>query len=405
MTGVLSDLRIIECSAFVAAPLCGMSLAQMGAEVIRIDPVNGPLDRERWPVSDSGESLYWAGLNKGKKSLLMDLRSPEGQELATQLVIGGGERGGILVTNLGGRGWASYERLRTRRKDVILALLSGNPDGSAAVDYTVNCATGLPYINKGGTPQTPVNGVLPAWDIAAGLTLAMGILGAERHRKKTGEGQRVTLALSDVAFAMMGNLGFIAEAQINGKVRGADANYIYGSFGREFATRDGRLVMITALTSRHWKALCQAPGIAQPTAEIEKRRGVSLKNEGERYSARHEISELLAAWTESRTLEDVRAAFDAAGACWGHYQDYGQLASGDPRCSPANPVFREVDQPGVGRMTAPGTPLGFDTAERSAYIAPRSGEHTDQILADVLNLSAQKIGELHDRRIVAGPRS
>ena len=412
MAGELANFRVIEHSAFVAAPLAGMSLAQMGAEVIRIDPIDGPLDRSRWPVTPTGASLYWAGLNKGKKSILIDVRSPEGQELATALVCSGADRGGILLTNLGARGWASYENLSRRRKDVILAALSGFPDGTAAVDYTVNCATGLPYLNAGASPDAPVNGVLPAWDITTGLTLAMGILGAERHRRLTGEGQQVNLALSDVAFAMMGNLGFIGEAQINGHARKAEGNYVYGTFGRDFATGDGRRVMVTSFTLRHWKALCEACDMSKAVAELERRRGVSLDADAERYAAREDISALVAPWIGARPLEAVRQQFDAHGVCWGLYQDYGQLATEleneDPRCSPANAVFREVTQPGIGTLSAPGTPLQFgatacrDTAENNRYIAPRSGEHTDQVLSGVLSLSAGEIGRLHDRHIVAG---
>ena len=402
----LANFRVIEHSAFVAAPLAGMSLAQMGAEVIRIDPIDGPLDRNRWPVTQSGASLYWAGLNKGKKSILVDLRTPKGQELASQLVAGGAERGGIFLTNLGARGWASYDSLRNVRQDVIVASLSGHPDGTAAVDYTVNCATGLPFLNAGGSPETPVNCVLPAWDVTTGLTLAMGILAAERHRRLTGNGQLISLALSDVAFAMMGNLGFIGDAQINGNVRAADGNHVYGSFARDFGTSDGRRVMVTTFTPRHWKALCKACEISEAIAELERRRGVSLDSDAERYAAREEISVIIEPWIAARPVEEVRRAFDAHGVCWGMYQDYGQLSREDPRCSPANPVFREVSQPGIGVMTVPGSPIRFgaagaDDVSQKARVAPSVGADTDQILSDVLRLSRGEIGKLHDERIVA----
>jgi 2-methylfumaryl-CoA isomerase len=403
----LANFRVIEHSAFVAAPLAGMSLGQMGAEVIRIDPIDGPLDRSRWPVTQSGASLYWAGLNKGKKSILVDLRTPKGQELASQLVAEGGDKGGIFLTNLGGRGWASYESLRKLREDVIVTSLSGHPDGTAAVDYTVNCATGLPFLNAGASPQAPVNGVLPVWDVTTGLTLAMGILAAERHRRLTGKGQLVSLALSDVAFAMMGNLGFIGDAQINGNVRTADGNHVYGAFARDFATSDGRRVMVTTFTLRHWQALCKACGISEAIADLERRGGVSLDADAERYAAREAISAIVEPWIAARPLEEVRRAFDAHGVCWGMYQDYGQLAREDVRCSPANPVFRQVSQPGIGTMTVPGSPLRFgavgadQAVEPKGYIAPSMGADTDQVLSEVLRLSAGEIGKLHDDRIVA----
>ncbi|MDQ3630616.1 MAG: CoA transferase, partial [Actinomycetota bacterium] len=81
MTGVLDGMRVVEGSAFVAAPLGGMTLAQLGADVIRFDPIGGGLDYSRWPITADGQSLFWAGMNKGKRSIQVDLRSPRGREL------------------------------------------------------------------------------------------------------------------------------------------------------------------------------------------------------------------------------------------------------------------------------------------------------------------------------------
>lgn len=142
--GILSGLRVIEGSAFVAAPLGGMTLAQLGAEVIRFDQIGGGLDYRRWPVTADGESLFWAGLNKGKRSIELDLRSERGRELASALIAAPGPDSGMFLTNFPARGWLSYESLRERREDLIMVALAGNPDGSSEVDYTVNPATGFP---------------------------------------------------------------------------------------------------------------------------------------------------------------------------------------------------------------------------------------------------------------------
>ncbi|MGE0651793.1 MAG: CoA transferase, partial [Alphaproteobacteria bacterium] len=88
---ILKGLRVVEGSAFVAAPLGGMTLAELGADVIRFDPVGGGLDYERWPVTKEGRSLFWAGLNKGKRSIAIDLTRPEGVEIVTRLIAGDGE--------------------------------------------------------------------------------------------------------------------------------------------------------------------------------------------------------------------------------------------------------------------------------------------------------------------------
>ena len=101
--GVLAGLRVIEVSSFVAAPLGGMTLAQLGADVIRVDPVGGAADQARWPRTANGASLYWAGLNKGKRSVTIDFRSPRGQELIAGLITAPGPDRGILLTNAVGR--------------------------------------------------------------------------------------------------------------------------------------------------------------------------------------------------------------------------------------------------------------------------------------------------------------
>src|SRR4051812_44792695 len=98
-TGPLAGLHILDLSSFVAGPSSTMTLAQLGADVVRIDPIGGPPDGRRYPLTPDGTSLYWAGLNKGKRVLQLDLRSEEGREIVGQLLQRGGDNGGILVTN------------------------------------------------------------------------------------------------------------------------------------------------------------------------------------------------------------------------------------------------------------------------------------------------------------------
>lgn len=404
MPGVLEGLRIVESAAFIAAPLGGMTLAQLGADVIRCDPIGGGLDYRRWPVTKDGYSLYWAGLNKGKRSIALDLNSPRGRELLTALITAPGPEAGLFITNFPAKGWLAYETLTKRRADLIMMNVLGNPDGGSAVDYTVNCAAGFPCATGPEGFEGAVNHVLPAWDIATGATAAVGLLAAERHRARTGAGQYIKLALSDVAFAMAGNTGHIAEAQINGEVRPRMGNELYGALGRDFVTRDNKRVMVVAITPKQWQGLVAATGIAAPVQEIERRRGLDLAREGDRFQARADVFPLLEAWIGSRDLAEVGREFDRTGVCWGPYRDFGEMVREDPRCSPANPMFALVDQPGIGRYLMPGSPLAFSGSPRvPPKAAPRLGEHTDQVLADVLGLSGREIGTLHDAKVVAGP--
>jgi len=401
MNRLLADLRIVELSAFVAAPLGGMTMAQMGAEVIRIDPIGGGIDYNRWPVTKDGASLYWAGMNKAKRSVALALDKPEGRELAQAIATAPGPGGGIVLTNLPPLSGLDYASLKTKREDVILMRLIGNRDGSAAVDYTVNAASGFPLVTGAG--GAPVNNVVPAWDIAAGLYLATSLLAAERHRTRTGEGQEVVAALADVMLAAVGHLGYVGDVSINGHARPAIGNDLYGSFGRDFATADGRRVMIIALTARQWRALGRATGLADKLVMIGQMMEVDLDTETGRYEARDAIAALIARWCTGKSLAEITAAFAGTGVLWGPFQDFVELVRNDPRCSLANPLFAEVEQPGIGRYPMPGLPLDFSAMPREpTRPAPRLGEHTDQVLSEVLGLLDREIARLHQAGIAAG---
>ncbi|MEM8923536.1 MAG: CoA transferase [Actinomycetota bacterium] len=404
MTPVLQGLRIVEGSAFVAAPLGGMTLAQLGADVIRFDNIGGGLDYQRWPVTDEGVSLFWTGLNKAKRSIQVDLRSPEGRELVTELITAPGPDAGIFLSNFPESGWLSDEALRAKRDDLIYMNIIGNPDESTAVDYTVNPASGFAMATGPLGTSLPTNHVLPAWDTATGLTTALGLLAAERYRSRTGTGQLVKISLADVAFAMVSNLGYTAQAQLLRQDRASVGNDLYGAFGRDFPTADGRRVMIVAISGRQWKSLVDATEIEPHLPAIEQALGLDLSKEGDRFEARDAVGAFIAPFIARHTLEDLRRIFDEHGVCWGPYQTFRQLVEEDPRCSVDNPMFAMVDQPGVGRLLAPRTPLDFHEIDRNPPApSPKLGQHTDEVMLTELGLTEHELGLLHDKGIVAGP--
>lgn len=403
MPGILDGLRVVEYSAFVAAPSAGLTLAQLGAEVIRVDPVGGALDAGRWPLNRDGVSLYWASLNRGKRSVALDLRQPEGRELLARLIAAPGEGGGIFLTNLPEPAGLEFAALQARRRDLIVVRLTGNPDGSAAVDYTVNCATGLPWLTGPASLQGPVNHVLPAWDLLAGATLANAVLAAERLRRLTGEGQEVRLALADVAFGAIANLGMLAEVEHGAEPRRRVGNDLYGTFGRDFATADGRRVMIVALTKRHWQALVELAGIADQVARLEAMLDLDLGDEGNRYRASDQIAALIAPWCAHQSFAELGEKLEAAGILWGPYRTVRQLLEEDWRASPENPMFQRIEQPGVGSVLAARTPLDFVGRERPpAAPAQASGADTAAVLGEVLDVPAAELDALLQSGIIPG---
>src|SRR5690242_15924609 len=323
----LIGLRVIEVSSFVAAPLGGMTLAQLGAEVIRIDPLGGAPDTTRWPLAPNGGSLYWAGLNKGKRSVTLDLRSPDGQRAVAGFVAASGPDGGIVLTNAA-YPWLSYDALKDARPDLIHLRITGGHDGSPAVDYTVNAAVGFPLTTGDAAIAGPVNHVLPAWDVACGLYAALGILAAERHRRRTGTGRAITLALADVALAVTGHLGFLAEGQLarghfpEGQTpvspggRPRIGNHLYGGFARDFRTGSGDFVMIVTLTARHYADLARVTGRADALAAVEQALGADFSRDSDRYAHREVIAALLAPWFAGHTTDEVTAALAGTSVLW-----------------------------------------------------------------------------------------
>lgn len=403
MNKILEGLRIVEGSAFVAAPLAGMTLAQMGADVIRFDRIQGGLDYERWPITASGQSLFWAGLNKGKRSLAVDMTTPAGRDILTRLICGPGEDAGIFLTNLRLRGWMSYEGLKQHRDDLIMMTVLGDRHGGPQVDYTVNPAVGFPAATGPEGSTEPVGHALPAWDCITGQQAAIGIIGAERYRRKSGKGQLIEIALKDTALSMLGNLGIIGEASINDVDRPKMGNSLFGAYAQDFVCRDGQRVMVVALTDRQWRNLKLATHTEAAMAALSAQLDADLEQEGQRFVHRHAITAILQPYFEARPLSEVGASLATSDVTWSVYRTFRQALHEDPDCSLDNPMFSMLDQPGIGTYLMPGSPINFMGVDRAPAVrAPRLGENTAEILAEI-GFSNSEIGKLHDDRIVASP--
>ena len=399
MYDLLKGMRVVEAAAFVAGPSCGLHLAQLGAEVIRIDQIGGGPDFNRWPLDPAHvASLYWEGLNKAKKSVALNLSAPEGRELAARIATSPGENAGLFVTNFPVEGFLSYERLRKLRDDLICVRVMGWPDGRPAVDYTVNAAVGLPLMTGPADDPRPVNHVLPAWDLLTGAYAAFCMVSAERSRRATGQGCEVRLPLSDIAIASLANLGQVGEVLTTGADRARMGNDLYGAFGRDFVTLDGRRLMIVAITPRQWTGLIAVLGLEGPVAALEAELGLSLAaDEGARFQHRDRLNPMLEAAIAMRSADDLTPAFESRGVCWGPYQTLKQAVDTDPYFNAANPILTEIDHPSGRRYMAPGFPGSVPDHDRKPPVAaPRLGHDTDEVLAEVLGLSSAEIARLHD---------
>jgi 2-methylfumaryl-CoA isomerase len=403
MHRALQSLRLVEAASFVAAPSAALHLAQLGARVIRIDPVGGGMDAARWPRAASGESLYWQGLNKGKESVAIELSQPEGRELAQALITAPGEGAGLFVTNYPQGGFLSHERLAARRPDLITVRVQGWADGGPAVDYTINAATGLPLMTGPVSAAGPVNHVLPAWDLLTGALAAMQLLAAERYRRETGLGQELLLPLSSVAFGALGALGQLAEVGLSGEDRPRSGNHLFGAFGRDYQSADGQRVMLVAITRRQWQGVVRALGIGEAVAALEARLAVSFADdEGARYRHRAALDPIVEAAVAALPLSDLSERLKQNDVLWGPYRSLAEAMAVEPELSEHNPMMARVRHPGgLEYLTPGGAATSSLLARETPQRAPVLGEHTATVLADVLGLNDAQIGQLIERKLIA----
>jgi len=403
MYNLLGGLSIIEASSFVASPSAGLYLAQMGAEVIRVDQIGGGPDYHRWPVTENNDSLYWENLNRAKKSVAIDLGRGEGRELLQALVRATGQ----FLTNFPADGFLGHALLAESRPDLVTVRVMGWPDGSPALDYTVNNAVGFPMMT--GPGPDPVNHVLPAWDLLSGAYAAFALMAALRRRDATGEGGEVRIPLSDVAIGTVANLGGVAEMIYEDANRVRVGNSVYGLFGRDFVTSDNVRTMIVVVTPRQWSNLLGVLGIGETVAALESKLGVSFaKDDGLRFTHRAELFPLFEMAVANRGHAELAAAFDAAGVVHSAYRTMLDAVN-DPALVADNPIFSAnaggTANPSKLLYPAAGTFATVPQLDRAPPTpAPRNGQHSEEVLSERLGLSSGEIAKLIDGGIVGTAR-
>ena len=407
MYDLLSGLRIVEVSSFVASPTAGLYCAQMGAEVVRIDHKAGGLDYDRYLLTTGGRSLSWENLNRAKKSLALDLNTGEGRELAAEMV----RKTGQMITNLPVNSFLPHDKLAEQCPELVSVRIMGWHDGRQAMDFTVNAASGYPLMTgpedwdpgPNGLGAPPVNQVLPAWDFITGAYCAFTLLAGLRHRDATGQGIELRVPLGDVAIGTMANAGAMAEMLYRGADRERLGNAIWGAFGRDFLSRDGKRFMVAAMTPKQWKAAVEAFGLSAGVAALEAELGVDFAvSDHDRFVNRARLFDLFQNAAALFDYADLAARLTAAGATFERYRTMYEAAQ-DPDLVTNNPLFGP----------SPANPSGFAYPATRSFAnvpgeprgdprpAPYLGQHSEEVLAERLGLSSGEIARLIDRGIVA----
>ncbi|MEW4449312.1 CoA transferase [Qipengyuania sp. JC766] len=403
MYDLLPDLSIVEVSSFVASPTCGLYCAQMGAEVVRVDHVAGGLDYDRFLLTEEGRSLAWENLNRAKKSVALDLRSGAGRELCIELA----RATGTLITNLPEKSFLTHEAVSRGREDMVSLRIMGWHDGRQAMDFTVHAASGYPLMTGPedweGDEVRPVNQILPAWDFITGAYSAFALMAAVNRRTRTGEGAEIRIPLGDVAIGTVANSGAMAEMLYRGSDRERHGNHIWGAFGRDYVSRDGKRFMMAALTPKQWNGIIAAFDAQEPLAQLERRLDVDF-SEGDkpRFAHRAELSALFQDLAGRLDIDEIERRLTDAGCTFERYRTMHE-ASNDPRLVQENPLFGpSPDNPSGFAYPAPRSFANLPEMEAgNPKPAPFLGEHSEQVLADRLGLSSGAIGKLVDEGTVA----
>lgn len=400
MPGPLDGFRILDLTHALAGPYCTMLLADLGADVVKIEPPKGDLTRLAHPVpQDAPFGGYFASVNRNKRGIVIDLKRPEGREVFMRLVptaaaVVENFRAGVM-DRLG----LGYEKLRDTNPKLVYGSVRGfgDPRGGAspyaewpAFDVTAQAFGGFMGITgpADGAPQQAGPGV---GDIFPGTLCALGITSALLHAERTGEGQYVDVAMYDGVLALCERI--VYQYSYTGEVPGPLGNTHphLCPFG-VFPAADG-YVSIAAPTNNHWRALCEI--IGRPELGLDDR----YKNVLVRFQNQDEVIGLLSDWTRTRTRTEIVAALGGAVPV-GAVNTVEDIYA-DPHTK-AREMLAEVEQPGLDRtVTIAASPIKLTaTPAEVRHRAPLLGEHTDAVLAEA-GYSATEIERLRDREVVS----
>jgi crotonobetainyl-CoA:carnitine CoA-transferase CaiB-like acyl-CoA transferase len=400
MAGALEDLRIVDLSRIVAGPLATQIFGDYGAEVIKVEHPRGGDDSRAWapPRAPDGQASYFFAVNRGKRSITIDLKHPRGRELVVELV----RRSDVLVENFTpgtmdrlGLGW---EALRAANAGLVYCSISGfGATGPyrerTGYDAIMQGFTGLMSIT-GEADGPPVKVGVALIDAITALYAHGAILAALHHRRRTGEGQRLELSLMECGIAALINAAtaYLVGGEVQGRWGSAHPSLVPY---QAFRARDGYL-MVGAGNERLWKAFCEALGA--PEWADDPRYGGNAR----RVAHRAELVAEIEARLQARSRDEWVAAFVEAGLPAGPINDIRQVFE-DPQVRHREMAV-EVEHPTAGRVRLPGIPVKFEaTPGRVPGPPPLLGEHTDRVLRDVLGLDAAAIADLRASGALGAP--
>ena len=398
MDKVLEGLRVIDFSQFKAGPTCTQILADMGAEVIRVESPGGNSDRYLAPYAPNGQSLYLSFTCRNKKGITLDLRKEKGKEIFNKLV----KQSDVVVESLGSVGnkklEVDYKSLKQIKSDIIVVSVSGfGQDGPYAkrlcFDAIAQAMSGLMWVTGFPEEDRPERFGVSYVDYTTGVYGALGTLLALRYRDKTGKGQLVDLSLLDTAVSFTESIWgeFKIAKQIRPKV--GNANVLTAPYDA-FKAKDG-WVFIGIVTPKQWDSLCKITGRENLSDD---HRFKTMKDRCKLGNLQF-FSEWLSKWVADKTVDELVEQLNDAGIPCGPVNTIPQAFS-DPQIR-ARKMIVELDRPGIGKIPLVRTPVKLsETPGEIKTLDPAIGEHNEEVYGNLLGLTPEQILQLKKESII-----
>lgn len=390
---ILEGIRVLDLGRFIAAPYAGQLLADLGADVVRVERPRPEPDRLRGPYHD-GKSLYFVTLNRNKKSVAFEMFSDQGRQLLDQLI----GRADILIQNYAPRtardlGFSKQRLLELNPRLIVLAITAYGSEGPDAertgFDTLAQARSGAMACN--GTGQ-PFMNHLPYVDFSTALYGGFGLMAALYERERTGKGQFLEVSLIETVSAFVGSYAMIAETVLGGPPRRSQGNALIFALGDCVPTADGDFVVFNCIGSM-FKRLCEMIGHSELLDDDR------FSTDESRYAHRDLLIPHVAAWVREHPTADVLTTAQQFRLPFERVSTVDELAT-DAHIK-ARRMFPTVTQPHLGQI--PVARLGLTMSEHdyaALQAAPGIGQHNEQVLRDWLGYTPEQIRQLRDTGVV-----
>lgn len=395
LPGALEGVRVLDLATFIAGPFCGGLLAEYGADVIKVEQPGAGDSLRELGLKAKGRALFWALEARGRRSITLNLREPEGQKLALRLI----ESSDIVIENFRPgtleRWNLGYEQMRAVNPGVILVRVSaygqtGPYAGRPGFGRIAQAFGGLTYL-AGHPDRPPVNpGSSTLADYAAGLFSTTAALAALDHRRRSGEGQQIDVSLYEAIFRLCDVIALEYDAL--GVVRERQGSDAHAAPHNHYPTADGKWIAIACTNDRIYRRLNAVMGDDGFGDDP------SLATMGQRAARRRDVDGRVSAWTGRHTLAELRELLDAAEVPNAPISSVADIVE-EPHVR-ARGTLTTVDDPEIGPVLMP-SPVARLSATPAAIQrpAPLLGEHKAEVYAE-LGLTATDLEKLHEAGIV-----